>query len=310
MPTDQEQNNNESSLDPVVVDETVPGNSMDDIADLLDHAADEHNGGETPKPEEGKPEPKPEEQAKPEGGKEGAEAKPQTPKPGEEVKPVVEAKPEPSLKDVLKEVLAETKASEKPQEEAKPEPKADGPKYTPLVPDQIMAAIESEDPKVRQQGVSAMIGGAMNRVYADLKKEMESRIQAAMAQVPTILSSQQQVQEEAKKNHDTFYSENPNFGTSPARKKLVAQTALILAQQEGQNYKGFTPEFAAKLATEIESMTGLPKGKPQPKPQGEAPKPPKPKLPFNAGNSGARTDGAGQMSLADEIADTIGTLVN
>jgi hypothetical protein len=311
-----DQNNQTEGNDPQEQqNEAAPGNSFADIADLLGHAADvdpgADNGQEEKKPEGVDPSQTPKDEAQPEGGKEGTNDQSQTPKPGEEQKPQSEAKPpEPSLKDVLKEVMNEVKAeAPKPQEQKPEEPKPEGPKYSPLVPDEIMAAIESEDPKVRQQGVSAMLGGAMNRVYADLKKEMQVTMATVLQQVPTILQQQQSAQAEAKRNHDTFYSENPNFGTSEARKRLVAQTAIMLAQSEGKAYKGFTPEFRTKLADQLQEMTGIPKGKaPQKEPAKET-KPAKPNNGFQAGNSGART-GGGEKTLADEIMETIGSVIN
>lgn len=280
------------------------GNSDVDIAELLSHAAD--SLGDNTEKEEGEKPSKPDGNEQSDGGAEGDKDS-QKPKPGDEgVKP--EEKPqEQSLKDVLKEVLAERAPKEETQEKPKQEePK--GPKYAPSVPNEIMAAMESEDPKVRQQGVSALIGGAMNKVYADLKAEVTSLVQQTFSQVPQILEQRETLSRQAAEFRETFYGENPEFGKSEPRKKLVAMTAVQLAQSMGKEYKGFTPEFRTKLADAVSELTGLPKGKGAPGKPPEGQKPPKDKQGFQAG---AKTPTRGsepsaEDALRNDIADTIG----
>lgn len=247
--------------------------------------------------------------AKPEGEADGGKGEQSTapkPKPVEEVKPKEEAK-EPSLKDVLKEVLAEAKVASKSEEAKAPKSEEEQPKYTPAIPDELFQAIEHDDPATRRQALSIMIGGAMNRVYSDVRKEMQAAFADMRNQMPNVVQSVQQNATSLKKMHDDFYEENPNFGATPERKQLVAMVGIQLAQGLGKEYKGFTPEFQKKLAETLQSMTGLPAGKVAAAKK-EEPKPVPPKK-FQSGGPPARVNG-GAPSLGDEIADVISSALN
>ncbi len=274
-----------------------------DISELLDGLPPVEDPKKTPEPAKAGEEKKPEEAAKPpEEGKKPEQKTAEVPKPGEEQKPP-EVK-EPGLKDLLKEVLAETKA--KPEEKP-PEQKPEPPKYTPQVPDEIMEALVHDDPAVRKTAMSAMIGGAMNRVYTDLRKELVAAVAQIRQEVPAIQQQTEESRNAAKKAHDEFYEENPAFAGTPKMKQLVATTAIQMAQGMGKEYKGFTPEFRTALAKQIEEMTGgaLKAGKPAAKK--EEPKKDPPKKQFQAGGPPARMNGGAEaQSLSDEIMDVIG----
>lgn len=228
------------------------------------------------------------------------------PSPVAEEKPTGEAKPQSEeLKTLLKDLVTEIKG-----EPAKPEPEAakpEAPKYQPQIPDQIFAGLEHEDPAIRRQAMNAMIGGAMSKVYTDLKQEMQAHVQEAIGKVPNLVEASSQQKEALAKTRKDFYDENPEFeAKGPTMQRLVATLGIQLAQSKGADYKGFTKEFQVELAKEVEKLTGVKAGKPTAKPKALEVKPVKAANGFQAGASSARDDNAGTQSLGDEIADTIG----
>lgn len=277
------------------------GNDLNDISELLESVSAPKTTSEKSEEEAAKASTKvpaaPESKTKDDGVKKEEETPPED-EPAKEESKTKEA--EPSLKDVLKEVLAESRQEAKPAEEKKEPPKEE-PKYRPTIPDELFAALESEDPAQRRAGVSAMIGGAMNRVYSDLAKEMRASMQQIVAQMPQVIQSFQRQQDEVKAMHDTFYADNPNFGASPKFKQLVSMVAIQEAQKLGKEYKGFTKEFQTHLAKTIEELTSVKAGK---LPSSNAPPkvPPKSKS-FDAGKTTTRSEQ--QPSLSDEIMDIV-----
>lgn len=245
----------------------------------------------------------------PEGEKEQVQAKAPAalPKPGEEA-PKVEPATEQSLKDVLKEVLAESKTQPAPKtEEKKKDP---GPQYNPNIPDELWAAMNHDDPGVRRQATNIMIGGAMSKVYEDLKKHVTAELATMAQQIPQILAQQETVKQKQKEAHDKFYGENPNFGSTPARKRLVTMLAMNLASEMNAagTYKGTDDAFWAKLADVVVEATGIPKGKAAA--AAAAPTKPPAKPAFQAPAAPSRATEAGAPSLQEEIADVIGMTLN
>jgi len=216
-----------------------------------------------------------------------------------EEKPPVESSE--SLKDVLTQVLAEQRAAPAAAPAAQTQPEQ--PYYTPTVPMELINAVSSEDPNVRQQGVSIIIGGAMNKVRADLSAVIRAEVQAALNVVPNLMQYQQKQKEDGDNLRKTFYEEHPNFGGNPNRMKLVAMTAIELAQGMGKEFKGPDKAFRDKLAATVEGMTGIKSGK------AASPKDPPPKPRYQSGGSPARGDD-GAPSLSQEIWDTIGGGLN
>jgi len=232
-----------------------------------------------------------------------SDAKPTGTEPPEQPIPP-EAKPpqvdNESLKDVLKQVLAENK-----QEAPAPAPQAqeEAPFYNPVVPTEIVQALASDDANIRQQGLSILVGGAMNKVRQDLVAVVRAEVQAAFSQVPSVFAQQQQQKSEGDKLRETFYEEHPNFGGNQARMQLVAMTAIQLAQNMGTAFKGPDKPFRDALAKTLQDMTGIQAGKPA---GGNPPKAePQKKLPYQSGGSNTRA-GEQTQNLQDEIWDTIG----
>ncbi len=228
---------------------------------------------------------------------------PEKPIPAEEKPQLVDNE---SLKDVLKQVLAENRqeAPQQPQQQAPAQ--AEAPFYNPVVPNEIVQALASDDPALRQQGLSVLVGGAMNKVRQDLISVVRAEVQAAFSQVPSVFAQQQQQKSEGDKLREVFYEENPNFGGNQNRMQLVAMTAIQLAQNLGQNFKGPDANFRNLLAKTLEEMTGIKAGR------SEAPKnpPPPAKKPiYQSGGSNTRSSD-GTTSLQDEIWDTIGGAPN
>lgn len=225
---------------------------------------------------------------------------PTQPIPAEEPKsPMVDNE---SLKDVLKQVLAETRQEpiqQAPQQQA---PQAEAPYYNPVVPAEIVNALASEDPAIRQQGMSVLVGGAMNKVRQDLISVVRAEVQAAFSQVPNVFAQQQQQKSEGDKLREVFYEENPNFGGNQARMQLVAMTAIQLAQNMGPQFKGPDVNFRNSLAKVLEDMTGIKAGKTN---APGNPPPPARKQPYQSGGSNTRS-ADGTQTLQDEIWDTIG----
>lgn len=213
--------------------------------------------------------------------------------PEEQPRPVSEE----SLKDVLKQVMSETR-QEFPQQQPQA-PQQEQPYYNPVVPPEIVQALSSEDMNLRQQGLSILIGGAMNKVRSDLSTMVRAEIQAAFNQVPNVFNQQQQQRAEGDKLREVFYEENPNFGGNQKRMQLVALTAMQLAQSMGQAFRGPDKQFRDMLAKHVEEITGIKAGKANPNP------PAPPQRRYQSGGSNTRSANA-NPSLQDEIWDVIG----
>jgi hypothetical protein len=235
-------------------------------------------------------------------GKQTGTESPAPPIPPEEEKPP--AVDQESLKDVLKQVLAENKQEAPPQVQT---PKEEPPFYNPVVPNEIVNALASDDANIRQQGLSVLVGGAMNKVRQDLVAVVRAEVQAAFSQVPSVFAAQQAQKSEGDKLREVFYEENPNFGGNQARMQLVAMTAIQLAQNMGPAFKGPDAAFRTSLAKTLEDMTGIKAGKVPGAPEKNPPPPKKPT--YQSGGSSTRS-GDSATSLQDEIWDTIGGAPN
>lgn len=222
-------------------DQSTDANGFPNISDVLGLATEQEAVVEEEKSEE--------------GGEEeltAEEAEPADKTPAEESKA---DDPQPDLKATLKELLEEVKGA-KPAEEPTP-PEAAKPKYPNVqVPDTILQALDHEDPNVRRQGLNAMLGASMSKVYADITAEVEAKIEARLRQVPQMVEQSAQQRQALVASGEQFYKEYPQFNTPQAR-KLAAMVGLQLGQQEGANFKGMTPEFRKKLGTALIELTGL-----------------------------------------------------
>lgn len=286
----------------------VAGNSVADISELLGieekTPEGEQGGGEktTPAPAQ-----QPKEKAPPAGGTEeqklDANGNPAAPAPTpSDEKPKPQGENE-DLKSILKEVLAEQKKPAEPEKKPEPEaPKA--PKYSPQIPPQLMQALEHEDPGVRQQGMAALIGGAMNRIYEDLTKEFSEKLKLELAevrkQVPQDIQAQQELERKREELRTDFYGSFPEFGTTPKLRMLVGQVAINLAQSMGQNYKGYNAEFKSLLEKELRELTGIQPKTPEKPTPGK-----KPGTPALKPTPGARSEPSAAQTLIDEIASVV-----
>lgn len=297
-PSEQTETGSEANGTSVETEAVEAGNTLADISDLLS-SQEAETPAEDGDGEEAKAEPdtgaSPKDAAS-EGGEEEPKLAP-APEPGKE-----EQGKGDDLKDLLKEVLAENR---KGAEETKP-PKEEEykPHYAPQIPDNLLAALDSDDPQARAQGINVIIGGAMNRVYEDLKKEITAELQTVRQEFPNVIAQQSEAQQAQKAMLDDFYGAFPELGATPKLRKLVSVIAVQTAQGMGKDYKGYTSDFRDKVGAEVRELTGIQPKEPDPNPTagGKGKKPGTSALP--AGSS-TRTPVDGTQGLTQEIADIV-----
>lgn len=219
-----------------------------------------------------------------EGGKAKAEpkaVKPAAAKPSEPADGGVK-KPEPPSQDLARLVAQQQEtitqllaAQNKPKEPAKKdEPKA--PAFNVDIPQEMLAAMASEDPGERAHATKLLINGSMNMVW----NKMEQALTAVVAQVrealPQMIQSHTTTTKTQEQVFNDFYGKFPQLN-NPALQPVVVNVAARLAQADkaaGRQWS-WNDEFRDRLGQEVlQLISGVaPQGQQQTPPQAPAKQP-------------------------------------
>lgn len=266
--------------------------------------------GQQGKPPEGTVEGKPsvvEPQQKPEGteadgGKLGPDGKPIVTKPADGTvppPPVPQAQPPApglSAEDLRRQTEAIAKLLEGQKSQEKTPPGKPEPPFKVEIPQQLLAAMASEDPTERGTATNFVINGAMNAVYSKIAQEMTTRFEQIMEHIPRLVEQRTTAQTKTKEIYDDFYGKYPTL-KNEALVPLIQQRAKALATAKGDAFvwdEKFRDELGADVMGIISSVAGKPAATPPaPKVQPKEP-------PFSAGKT-PRVDGSGKNPFLDAI---------
>lgn len=168
------------------------------------------------------------------------------------------------------------------------------PDYMYDVPDQIMAAMASEDPVQRKEGVKHLLGGIGRTIHRNIMRE----IATAQAQIPQMVTGMIKEQAYRQRIHDDFYGEYKDLN-APHLIPVVTATFGDLLQQGKVQKDSWSQKTRDIVAREVYKRLGRPfptKGQPPVQ---------KPQVPPKqiGGNRGPGA-GAPQSNTADDIART------
>lgn len=199
---------------------------------------------------------------------------------------------------------AESTAEGAKEPDAAPPPDDYG--YNMTIPDDIIAAVRSEDPQEASQGVHALVTGLAITVHKRVREEFETKMTEMMQQIPNMMQSHTTEASERQRVFDDFYGTYPELN-SPQMLGMVKQAATELAKETGA--VTYSPEFKAALKAKIDAnLSAMVKAAGGTMP--EAPVNPgitPPAVPTNpAGNTmmGGNNSRAGEIAgntIADEI---------
>lgn len=171
-----------------------------------------------------------------------------------------------------------------PAQPAKAEPEK--PKFNLGIPDQILAAIRSEDPKETSLAMHAVVNGVANAVWREAEALVRQNVADLVQGFPRVIEAHMAARQTQNEVHTDFYGTYKQF-SSPEFVPLVQATALQLInekQQAGQPVQGWSPEFRDEVANRLFAHFPMLRT-----PQQQAPAPPPAKRSFATGaNGGAR----------------------
>ena len=138
------------------------------------------------------------------------------------------------------------------------------------LPDNLLAAVRSENPAESAMALNIIVQGTARMAVRHAKQLMDSFVTESL---PQILGSYTRAQETAKSVHDDFY------GTYPERNKaeikpFVTQIASMMATEMGDKFKGGNAEFRDAVAQRLMAIASVaaPKpAEPQPAPSSFTP---------------------------------------
>ncbi len=165
---------------------------------------------------------------------------------------------------------------------AKPEPEA--PKFNLGIPDQVLAAIRSEDPKENSLAMHAIVNGVANAVWREAQELVRQNVHEVVQAFPRIIEAHMAARQTQQEVYTDFYGTYKQF-SAPEFVPLVQATALQLInekQASGAPIQGWTAEFRDEVANRLFARFPMLKGTPQP------PAPPKPRSFATGANGGAR----------------------
>jgi len=231
-------------LDPFAPHDEPSGQSQEPAkkpADATPAATANSDGGQTSEP--GKEEPKPVEtpQAATEAGKTKDE----------------------EIAALAKELaqLKQQMQQQQQQPQAKPEPKQEEPKEEPLpnyvldVPDQILAAMNSEDPTERKHGVQALIAGVGGYIHRQVRQELEAREKRILESIAPRVEAVQGAKEAKRAIFEDFYVKRYPELNKPEFYPIVQAVLPQVLQELGAN--GYNPQVADALGKRLKALLRL-----------------------------------------------------
>lgn len=159
------------------------------------------------------------------------------------------------------------------------------PKFNLGVPEPILAAISSEDPKERSLAMHAIVNGVANAVWREAESLVRQNVTDLVQGFPRIIEAHMAARQTQNEVHTDFYGTYKQF-SAPEFVPLVQATALQLInekQQAGQPVQGWSPEFRDEVANRLFAHF------PMLRTQQQQPAPPPARRSFATGaNGGAR----------------------
>jgi hypothetical protein len=157
---------------------------------------------------------------------------------------------------------------------ATPEPEQ--PKFNLGIPDQLMNAMASEDPKERSMATHALVNGVANAVWRETQNTLRDQIDQMVAAFPRIIESHIAARTEQQRVFNDFYGTYKQFDGPQWVPLVQAHTVQLMNEmaQRGIPINGWTPEMRDEIANRIfaqfpmlreqQKATGTP---PQPRPR-------------------------------------------
>lgn len=140
---------------------------------------------------------------------------------------------------------------QQPQAPQQPQSGYQGPEFNFQVPPNLLAAIYSEDPLQRTQGLSAMMQGVARATFQTVMGQVQRYY---TEQVPAAIREAQANQAQAQQVHQDFYSSFPEL-SKPELRMLVLGTAQQLIAETGA--KSWTPQLKAALGQRVKAVLGM-----------------------------------------------------
>jgi hypothetical protein len=218
---------------------------------------------------------------------------PQAPKPGTaDAKPATPQAPSKTPEQLIAEHTASIRQmlERAPQTApaapaAKDEPEA--PKFNLGIPDQLLSAMSSEDPKERSLATHALVNGVANAVWRETQNMFREQIDQVVAAFPRIIESHIAARTEQQRVFNDFYGTYKQFNGPQWVPLVQAHTVQLMNEmaQQGIQINGWTPEMRDEIANRI--FAQFPMLRNQQQPAGTTPQP-RPRSFATGANGGAR----------------------
>jgi len=175
------------------------------------------------------------------------------------------------------------------------------PQYMFQVPDQLMGAIESEDPAVRKQGMAVLISGALRAVHTQIRQEMAQALSSFRTEVPQAIHAASAAQTQQRQVFEDFYSTNPDLKVPELGPFVYGQAQALARERPDLIQGGWNERFRDELALRVRSV--LKWAPPAPANGGT---PPRRQTPPRMLNGGARPAGENLTGQDAALADIFG----
>lgn len=145
------------------------------------------------------------------------------------------------------------------------------PVYSVQLPDQIFAALDSDDPGTRRSAMNEVFNGFANMVHVGMQNYIHQvvvpHVRQEMSQTYTQMTTARQTEQD-------FYGTYPQLD-NPVIRNVVQQVAIDYATELNKTgqFKGPTKEFNTSLAQRVQTLLSSVTGAP---PQQQAPQTPSP----------------------------------
>lgn len=168
----------------------------------------------------------------------------------------------------------------------------------PLIPPQVLQAMDSDDPAERAQAIQGIVAATVTKAVLEARKFTRETLAEFQQRVPEIATQTVDTRTEAQRIQTDFYGSYPMLNT-PAFAPIVRQSMLAAAQEFAANGHQVTwgEDLKEAAADKIRAALGplgssivradgaKPQATPQPKPQASAPRAPA-RAPFMSGSGG------------------------
>jgi len=140
-----------------------------------------------------------------------------------------------------------------PAAPAKEEPKEEPPKFNLGIPEQLMNAMSSEDPRERSLATHALVNGVANAVWRETQAFYQEQVAQLVAGFPKVIEAHLAAKEQQKAIHDDFYGTYQQFAGKQWIPLIQAHASQIMNEMAaaGQPIQGWTPEMRDEIANRL-----------------------------------------------------------